>query len=65
MKRLFTYSLRVYDFIRDAVLAIFHYRRRTNVCILPHPHTHTHTQKKIIKKNHLVHDNYCTCNKWV
>ena len=43
MKRLFTYSLRVYDFIRDAVLVIFHYRRRTNVCILSHPH-----KKKII-----------------
>ena len=42
MKRLFTYSLRVYDFIRDAVLVIFHYRRRTKVCILSHP------QKKII-----------------
>ena len=60
MKRLFTYSLRVYDFMRDAVLVIFHYRRRTNVCILSHPQNKTKQ-----KKNHLVHDNYCTCNKWV
>ena len=46
MKRLFTYSLRVYDFIRDAVLVIFHYRRRTNVCILSHPQKKKKKEKK-------------------